>query len=459
MLPFLRRLLPASASARRKSHSRTAFRPRVEPLEDRLTPTLSFAAQQTLTVADPRTVIVADIDGDGRQDLVTLNSANLVSVRLNTTAAGATTPSFTAEQTFAVGTSPSAVAVGDFNGDGRADLAVANGGSNTVSVLLNTAATGATTTSFATQTSSATAAGPTVVAVGDFNGDGRPDLAVANVNNVSVLANTSTGGTVTGPTLIGQFGTTGVWRYNRTANAWDQLTGANATALASASNGMAVLALGGNGVYLYRPSVGFQPINGTPAAAVALDPLGNVYVSFAGYGTFLYRLATGSYTLLTASVADKLAASANGDVVGNFGGFGVYRYRPTTGWVSLATPDTNALAIGENGDIAANFGAYGVYRFKAGTWTLINSNAATSLAVGANGSVAASFGSFGVAKYIPYANGWQSLHAGTQAPSVAMDLYGNVFATLSGFGVYEFDPFVGWRVRRASDAGLLGLDR
>ena len=53
------------------------------------------------------------------------------------------------------------------------------------------------------------------------------------------------------------------------------------------------------------------------------------------------------------------------------------------------------------------------------------------------------------------ADGWQSLHAGTQAPSLAMDLYGNVFATLSGFGVYEFRPAFGWVLRRAADAGLL----
>ena len=38
---------------------------------------------------------------------------------------------------YAVGSSPSAIAVGDFNGDGRPDVAAANGGSNTVSVLLN----------------------------------------------------------------------------------------------------------------------------------------------------------------------------------------------------------------------------------------------------------------------------------------------------------------------------------
>ena len=68
------------------------------------------------------------------------------------------------------------MAVGDFNGDGKADLAVANLGSNNVAVLLgNGNGTFATAVTYA---SGGTA--PFSVAVGDFNGDGKLDLAVAN---------------------------------------------------------------------------------------------------------------------------------------------------------------------------------------------------------------------------------------------------------------------------------------
>lgn len=49
-------------------------------------------------------------------------------------------PSFATQQTFATGVSPRSVAIGDVNGDGRPDLAVANTDSSTVSVLLNTTA-------------------------------------------------------------------------------------------------------------------------------------------------------------------------------------------------------------------------------------------------------------------------------------------------------------------------------
>ena len=101
-------------------------------------------------------------------------------------------PTFAAAVNFAVGSVPNAVAVGDFNADGRPDLAVANYLGNTVSILLGNA-------NGTFQAAVNYAAGRAVsVAVGDFNADGRPDLAVANFdsNNVSVLLNTTPNGVV-----------------------------------------------------------------------------------------------------------------------------------------------------------------------------------------------------------------------------------------------------------------------
>ena len=76
------------------------------------------------------------------------------------------------------------MAVGDFNGDADPDLAVANVGSDNVSVLL-----GGGGGSFGAATNFAVGDMPRSVAVGDFNGDADPDLAVANFgsDNVSVL--------------------------------------------------------------------------------------------------------------------------------------------------------------------------------------------------------------------------------------------------------------------------------
>ena len=83
-----------------------------------------------------------------------------------------------------MGTGPIALVAGDFNGDGRTDLAVANYGSNDVSVLL-----GNGDGTFQNQVPYAVGDLPNALVAGDFNGDGRTDLAVANYgsNDVSVL--------------------------------------------------------------------------------------------------------------------------------------------------------------------------------------------------------------------------------------------------------------------------------
>ena len=101
-------------------------------------------------------------------------------------------PLFISALVYAAGGSPWSVAVGDFNGDAQPDLAVGGGNSaNNVSVLLNNGSGG-----FLAAVNYAAGIQPRSVAVGDFNGDGKPDLAVANSGsaNVSVLLGNGNGG-------------------------------------------------------------------------------------------------------------------------------------------------------------------------------------------------------------------------------------------------------------------------
>ena len=73
-----------------------------------------------------------DLNGDGFNDIVTLNSNNIVSVALNNG-----NGTFRTAGQFLVGSSPTGVIIGNFNNSDRfLDLAVANSGSNTVSILL-----------------------------------------------------------------------------------------------------------------------------------------------------------------------------------------------------------------------------------------------------------------------------------------------------------------------------------
>jgi Bacterial Ig-like domain (group 3)/FG-GAP-like repeat len=150
----------------------------------------SFQNQANYSIAGFGTDLkVGDFNSDGKLDLVAVSPCDCeistVSVLL-----GNGDGTFQAQTTYNVGPGAFGVAVGDFNGDGIPDLVTANLEGNNVSVLL-----GRGDGSFGTQVQYPAGVDPIYVAVGDFNGDGVLDLAVANNgdNTVSVLSGNGDG--------------------------------------------------------------------------------------------------------------------------------------------------------------------------------------------------------------------------------------------------------------------------
>jgi hypothetical protein len=126
---------------------------------------------------NPLSIVAADFNGDGILDLAVVNSfvdssqPGTVTILLGK-GDGTFTPTAVSPT---VGMNPNSIAVGDVNGDGKADLVITNGASKTFSVLL-----GNGDGTFAAALNAAAGTAAIGVAVADFNGDGLADLATAD---------------------------------------------------------------------------------------------------------------------------------------------------------------------------------------------------------------------------------------------------------------------------------------
>ena len=151
-------------------------------------PTASVAFKQTnITLGEaPGGIVTADFNGDGQPDLAISEPCGAEPVCFSNTSGniaillGRHDGTFFVAPSVTVGNIPGALATGDFNGDGKIDIAVANGGGSSVTILLNDGLGGFTPAPSTVPVDDF----PNSIAVGDFNRDGKLDLAVTNSGSV-----------------------------------------------------------------------------------------------------------------------------------------------------------------------------------------------------------------------------------------------------------------------------------
>ena len=281
------------------------------------TGTLLGATNSPFSVGNsPQFVAVADVNNDGKPDLIAANySSSTVSVLL-----GDGTGKFVnaSGSPFTVGTSPSSLAFGDFNGDGKLDIVTANSGSNNVTLLLGNGAGGFT----AAPAPFAVGTNPFSILASDVNGDGKLDFITinANSNNFSVLLGNGFGGFTAAPGSPTASGTS----PNYAALADFNGDGKPDLAITSAS-GNIVLIFFGNGAGGFSFN-GFFTVGSFPQSVVAqdLNSDGRPDLLIANYGdntvTVLLNNGASSFTAapsspfaVGSSPQNAIIADVNGD--------------------------------------------------------------------------------------------------------------------------------------------------
>lgn len=270
----------------------------------------------------------ADTTGDGLPELVSFNtgSANLTLIR-NVTPVGGPLPGMLVQQTATLTTSPRSGVLGDFTGDGLLDCMIVNGALGSVSLLRG--ASGATAGQFAVPAMvvATVGAAPQQSAKGDFNADGRLDLAVTSQSGNAVWVLTNTGTPAVPSFSAGNAADLGTGA-SPTAIVSGDFGGSGATDLAVATAGRAAISVlhgNGDGTFVRQPDIA---ITGRPNWIATGDLDGNGLADLAMSTTAPARVAVlfreppelgGGF----AQVSMPLASGASRIALGDFDGDGL----------------------------------------------------------------------------------------------------------------------------------------
>jgi hypothetical protein len=321
-------------------------------------------------------IAAADLNGDGKPDLVLgVTFANQISVLLNK--GNGTFLPFT---TYALPTNPDALATGDFNNDGKVDVAVMNfGGTGSISVLLN--AGGGTFPSYTQYNIGGYGYG---IAVGDFNKDGNLDIVATNLvnNTVSLLLGNGTGAFPSFTTYA-----TGSFPYGVTVadfnhDGWPDLAVAN-----QGSGTVSILLNKADGSGTFLPKVDYA-VAGTPMflatgsfrkngildLAVATNQAGGGIAVLLGNGDGTFKTAVPYNTLNNAY--SVVAGDFNNDgkldlavAIVNAGGLGYITLMPGAGDGTFPTQLTLSTGTLPYGIVAADFNKDGGLDLATGNGT------------------------------------------------------------------------------------------